>query len=87
MSNELVRKIGWVASVMTIIMFSSYVDQIRLNLQGVSGSIILPTATIFNCLSWMFYAALKERIDWPILICNFVGLVLGGLTVLTFILV
>lgn len=87
MSEKIVRKIGWVAAVMTIVMFSSYIDQIRLNLQGSPGSIVLPIATIFNCLSWMSYAVLKEKIDWPILICNLVGVVLAALTVLTFILV
>ncbi len=68
---------------MAIIMFCSYIDQIRLNLSGRPGSIILPVATIVNGVSWVLYALLKERKDWPIAVCNTIGVVLGLITALT----
>ncbi|MFZ2970913.1 MAG: hypothetical protein WA063_07245 [Minisyncoccia bacterium] len=42
-------------------MFSSYINQIRLNLAGNTGSVILPVATTINCISWSSYAILKEK--------------------------
>ena len=78
-----VEKIGWLASIMAIIMFCSYLDQIRLNLSGQIGSILLPSATVVNCFAWISYAFLKQPKDWPIISCNLIGLILGIITVLT----
>lgn len=81
--NKLVNDIGWLASGMAIIMFSSYIDQIRLNISGQPGSIVLPIATIMNCIFWLFYATLKEKRDWPLIVCNIVGLSVGIITLIT----
>ncbi len=86
MKESTVAKIGWFASTMGIIMFSSYIDQIRLNLSGQPGSIILPIATTINGISWVAYALLKEKKDWPIFVCNFLAIILGLITALTAIL-
>lgn len=83
MDNKIVNRIGWFASVMAIIMFSSYIDQIRLNLSGQPGSIVLPIATTLNGVSWVLYALMKEKKDWPLFICNALGAVLGFITALT----
>lgn len=83
MDQKTVNRIGWFASIMAIIMFSSYIDQIRLNLSGRPGSIILPIATTINGISWVLYALLKEKKDWPVAICNGLGAVLGFITSIT----
>lgn len=78
-----VQIVGWFASLMALLMFASYLDQIRLNLSGQKGSIILPVATVVNCSAWVVYALLKEKKDWPIFLCNSVGGVIAAVTVVT----
>jgi len=83
MDQKTVDKIGWFASVMGIIMFSSYIDQIRLNVTGHPGSIILPVATVINGISWCTYGFLKPKTDWPIVASNIVAILLGSATAIT----
>jgi uncharacterized protein with PQ loop repeat len=87
MSEKTINAIGWFASIMAILMFSSYIDQIRLNLSGRPGSVILPIATTINCLAWVAYALLKQKKDWPIFFCNALGAFLGFITAVTAIIV
>jgi len=82
-SKKIVDRIGWLASFLAILMFFSYLDQIRLNLAGRPGSILLPAATVVNCLAWFSYGFLKEEKDWPIMACNFLGFIVGLVTVFT----
>ncbi|PIT86527.1 MAG: hypothetical protein COU33_02675 [Candidatus Magasanikbacteria bacterium CG10_big_fil_rev_8_21_14_0_10_43_6] len=83
MNENIVNKIGWFASCMAIAMYASYIDQIRLNLSGQTGSIILPVVTTINCIAWTMYGALKIKKDWPIIVCNVPGIVLGIVTAVT----
>ncbi len=83
MNDSFVTKIGWFASMTAIIMYSSYIDQIRLNLAGNHGSVILPIATTINCISWVCYSLFKENKDWPLFVCNALGIVLGAVTTFT----
>lgn len=83
MNEKLVTRIGWFASLMAVLMFVSYIDQIRLNLDGQKGSIILPIATLINCIAWVSYALLKEQKDWPIFMCNAVGVVVAVVSIIT----
>lgn len=64
-------------------MFSSYINQIKLNINGNTGSVILPIATILNCITWVCYALFRENKDWLIFVCNALGIVVGGVTVIT----
>jgi hypothetical protein len=83
MNEHLVTKIGWFASLTAMIMFSSYLDQIRLNIEGYPGSVVLPVATIINCTAWVCYALSKRNKDWPIFACNVVGIIAGSITTIT----
>jgi len=83
MTENFVNKIGWMASVLGILMYFSYIDQIRLNILGHPGSIILPIVTTFNCSFWAFYAFFKTKRDWPLFVCNLPGIVLGIITAIT----
>lgn len=84
MSNErLVNHIGWFASLMAMLMFSSYIDQIRLNIAGQTGSVLIPAATILNCVSWLLYGVLKPKKDWPIIACNILGITVATITLVT----
>jgi uncharacterized protein with PQ loop repeat len=83
MNQKTVTKIGWVASCMGTLMFISYIDQIRLNISGYPGSIILPLATVLNCAFWTSYGYLKTVKDWPLIISNGFGVIVAGITALT----
>lgn len=81
--SRLVKRIGWIASIMAILMYVSYIDQIMRNLAGHSGSVILPIMTVINCSFWVLYGWLKPSKDWPIICCNLPGIVLGLITIVT----
>jgi len=81
--NIFISKIGWIAATMAMIMFSSYLDQIRLNIAGHTGSVVLPIATILNCICWLLYAIVREKKDWPLIICNVFGISVSFVTVIT----
>ena len=83
MNDKHLRAIGWVASATAILMFVSYVDQIRLNLEGHKGSIIQPAATVLNCVLWTTYALARPHKDWPIAAANIPGIALGLIALVT----
>lgn len=83
MSDKTAKKVGWFASIIASLMFFSYIDQIRLNIAGSPGSVILPVVTVLNCSSWVAYALLKQKKDWPIVLCNALGIIVGFLTAIT----
>ena len=82
-NEKTINRIGWFASVMAIAMYFSYIDQIIRNIDGTKGSIILPLITTINCTAWVLYAGLKSKKDWPIIVCNAPGIVLGTMTAIT----
>lgn len=83
MNEKKVIILGWIASTMAILMYFSYIDQIRLNISGHTGSIILPFITVINCTTWTLYGFLKPKKDWPIIACNVPGIILGIITIAT----
>ena len=83
MNPRIVTFIGWLASIMGICMFFSFVDQIRLNLSGHPGSVVLPVATMVNCLAWTAYGLLKPKRDWPLILSNGLGVCVAAITALT----
>jgi uncharacterized protein with PQ loop repeat len=85
MNEKIINQIGWVASFTAIVMYFSYIDQIMLNISGHKGSIILPIMTTINCTAWVLYAGLRQKKDWPIIMCNLPGVILGVITVITLI--
>jgi hypothetical protein len=64
-------------------MFFSFIDQIRLNIGGQPGSVVLPVAAMVNCVAWTTYGWLKEKRDWPLICSNGLGIVFAGLTAVT----
>jgi uncharacterized protein with PQ loop repeat len=83
LTEKHIDTLGWLASLMAVLMFSSYIDQIRLNLSGQPGSLLLPLTTVVNCSVWMAYGWLKEHKDWPLLFCNAIGVVVAVLALTT----
>lgn len=83
MNEKHISIIDWFATAMGVAMFFSYVDQIRLNISGQQGSIMLPVITTINCTAWVLYASLKPIRDWPVIVSNAPGIVLGIITAAT----
>jgi uncharacterized protein with PQ loop repeat len=81
--QKIVDKIGWAASFIAILMYLSYLDQIRLNLSGHPGSVLLPIVTTVNCSIWVAYGYLLEKRNWPLIVCNAPGIILGLATAIT----
>lgn len=75
--------VGWIASFLTFLMYLSYIDQIKLNLSGNQGSILLPAIATINCLFWVTYGFLKKNKDWSIICCNVPGIIFGAITAIT----
>ncbi len=85
MNQKTVGMIGWIATTTAMLTYFSYLDQIRLNLSGHPGSLLIPVFTIFNCCVWLTYAFFLEKRNWPLLASSLVGLFLGAISAITII--
>lgn len=83
MDEKTVNRIGWLATFMGFAMYFSYIDQIRLNISGQTGSVILPIITTINCITWALYGSLKAKKDWPLIVANIPGIIFGIITAIT----
>lgn len=83
MNKRHLMLLGWAATATAVAMYLSYIDQIRLNLEGEKGSIVQAIATVLNCTLWLTYGAMRERRDWPIMLANAPGIVLGAIALVT----
>jgi len=83
MADRHLRLLGWIATVTAVAMYLSYVDQIRLNLAGATGSVVQPLAAVVNCSLWVAYGYLRTPREWPIVVANAPGVVLGALAAVT----
>ncbi len=74
------KTIGFVASILAIIMFVSLIEVLLSNMRGESRIIIQPLATALNGFVWTLYA--YGRKDYFLLIPNVLALILGAATTL-----
>jgi len=81
MNQKIVDKIGWAASIIAILMWFSFIDQIRLNLSGQKGSMVMPMVVVVNCILWTLFGLGKK--NWQIVVSNLPGILIGIITVLT----
>jgi uncharacterized protein with PQ loop repeat len=81
--SKLMRYVPVIATFTGLVMYVSYIDQIRLNLEGASGSVIQPAIAVINCSFWVAYGFFRDKIDWPIVIANAPGIVFGSAAVAT----
>ena len=77
MNQKIVNRIGWAASLFPVLMLVGITDQILLNMQGKTGSLLSPFLAIINCMMWTVYGFFKTDRDWKIVIPNAGGIVLG----------
>ena len=81
--HDYVAIIGRIASVLSVIMYVSYITQIANNLGGHAGSPWQPLAAFFNCTMWTLYGFLKPKKDIPIIVANIPGIFLGFIAFIT----
>ena len=81
MNQKIVERIGWAASIIAILMWFSFIDQIRLNLSGHKGSLLIPVVVTVNCILWTLFGLGKK--NWQIVSSNVPGIFIGIATVAT----
>lgn len=78
-----IRIIGDIASVMSVIMYVSYITQIIANFSGNPGVPWQPLAAFFNCVFWAIYGIGSKPKLWPIIVANVPGVFLAAITFIT----
>lgn len=81
--DKIVQVIGYIASILAVVMYISYIPQIADNLAGHPGNPIQPFAAMLNCIMWSAYGLLPKRKDWPIVIANVPGIFLAATAFVT----
>lgn len=76
-NQKLVQYLSWTATVMSIMMYISYVPQIINNLSGAKGNPIQPLVAGINCTLWVIYGLIKKKRDLPLAAANFPGIIFG----------
>lgn len=76
--------VGRIASIMSVLMYVSYLAQIMSNLQGQKGNPIQPFVAALNSTLWVLYGWMNPvKRDWPIIIANIPGIFLGFIAGIT----
>ena len=83
MSEKQLQILGWVATLMSVMMYVTYIPQIMDNLAGRAGNPIQPLVAAVNCTLWVAYALLKKDKDIPLAAANAPGIVFGIATAVT----
>ncbi|BDR59830.1 SemiSWEET family transporter [Lactobacillus xylocopicola] len=81
--HDLLYYVSRCATLFSILMYVSYIPQIMNNLTGVKGNPIQPLCATLNGALWVSYGLIKAEKDWPVIIANLPGIVLGLVTFLT----
>ncbi|MGX7051108.1 SWEET family sugar transporter [Leuconostoc palmae] len=82
-TQKFIIYLSWTATIMSILMYVSYIPQIADNLSGVKGNPIQPLVASINCGLWVTYGLIKEHRDWPLAAANLPGIVFGLITFIT----
>ena len=77
MSEKQTKILGWVATIMCIMMYVSYFPQITDNLAGHRGNFLQPLVAAINCSLWVYYGLFKKERDLPIVVANIPGIIFG----------
>ncbi|MCI1904292.1 SemiSWEET family transporter [Enterococcus hirae] len=82
-NSKFITYISWIATVMSVLMYVSYIPQIIDNLAGAKGNPIQPLVAAINCSFWVVYGLGKKPRDLPLSIANFPGIIFGLITFFT----
>lgn len=81
--TKFINILSKVATVVAILMYVSYISQIKNNLAGNYGAPLQPLVAALNCTLWCIYAYFKQQRDWPVFWANFPGIIFGLITFIT----
>lgn len=83
MSEKQSAILGWIGTLLAVIMYVSYVPQIINNLHGMKGTPIQPLAAAVNCTIWVIYSLTKKNRDYPVASANAPGIIFGLIAAIT----
>lgn len=83
MSEKQSAILGWIGTLLSVIMYVSYVPQIINNLHGMKGTPIQPLAAAVNCTIWVIYSLTKKNRDYPVAPANTPGIIFGLIAAIT----
>ncbi|PTL28488.1 hypothetical protein C7122_00820 [Lachnospiraceae bacterium oral taxon 096] len=83
MSEKQSAILGWIGTLLSVIMYVSYVPQIINNLHGMKGTPIQPLAAAVNCTIWVIYSLTKKNRDYPVAAANTPGIIFGLIAAIT----
>jgi hypothetical protein len=83
MRHSKVVLLAVIATVVSMAMYVSYLDQIRLNVEGRPGSIVQPLIAFASCFMWSSIGFFRKPRDWPVALAGLPGVILGPITVIT----
>ena len=83
MNKKLINTLSWCATIMSIMMYVSYLPQIYNNIHGFPGSPIQPLVASVNSLLWVIYGLGREDKSYPVAIANIPGVIFGTITFIT----
>ena len=83
MSEKQSAILGWIGTLLSVIMYVSYVPQIINNLHGMKGTPIQPLAAAVNCTIWVIYSLTKKNRDYPVAAANTPGIIFGLIVAIT----
>lgn len=83
MNQNVIKKMGWIGTFLSVMMYVSYLVQIVSNLHGNKGDFIQPLVACINCTVWTIYGLGSKPKNWPIVIANVPGIFLGAIAAFT----
>ena len=83
MTEKQMRVLSVAATLAAVGMYVAYIPQIQNNLAGNPGSPLQPLVAAINCTLWVAYGFLKEKRDYPVMLANAPGILLGLITFIT----
>ena len=83
MSEKQSAILGWIGTLLSVIMYVSYVPQIINNLHGMKVTPIQPLAAAVNCTIWVIYSLTKKNRDYPVAAANTPGIIFGLIAAIT----
>lgn len=81
--DKVVRIISELATIMCVLMYVSYIAEIKSNLAGNPVPLSQPLTMMLDAILWTGYGWLKQYRDWPLVISNVPGILFGIVTILT----
>lgn len=83
MNEKYVKIFGWVGSILSLLMYVSYILQIIDNLHGRKGNWVQPAVACLNCLVWSIYGIGAKPRNWPLICANIPGIFLAAFASIT----